>query len=59
MNKILKSESPDEYLKRSGIKAFDPSLVAKDPLPTIQLSKLQNFNQLKEHSDSSDCDKCK
>jgi len=59
MSKILKSESPDEYLKRAGIKAFDSSLVAENPLPTIDLSKLQNFNQLKERPDSSDCNKCK
>jgi hypothetical protein len=59
MNKIVKSESPDEYLKRVGIEAFDPSLVAKDPMPTLNLNKLPNFNQLKESQNSSDCNQCK
>lgn len=59
MSKVLKSESPDEYLKRAGIEAFDPSLVAKDPVPTFDLNKLPSFNQLKEYPNSSDCDECK
>ena len=58
----LKSESPDEFLKRAGLTAtgtaIDGALVPKDNLPTIDKGSIAALNQPKIQGTTEDCVEC-
>lgn len=58
MAKAIKSESPDDFLKRSGLSGFDGELAAKDVLPTIDKSRIDALYQPKEISTTEECKDC-
>ena len=54
----LKSESPDEFLKKAGLTAIDGALVPKDNLPTIDKGSIAALNQPKTQGTTEDCVEC-
>lgn len=52
-----RSESPDEFLKREGLKGYDGYMAPKDPGPTIDKSLIQALRQPKDDTEK-DCKDC-
>lgn len=58
MPKPIRSESPDDFLKRSGLSGYDGEIAAKDSLPTIDKSRITALNQPKDTSTTEECKDC-
>ena len=53
-----RSESPDDFLKRSGLTGYDGELASKDSRPTIDRSQLGALYQPKENKTTEECKDC-
>lgn len=58
MAKAIRSESPDDFLKRSGLAGYDGEIAAKDSHPTIDKSRIDALYQPKETSTTEECKDC-
>lgn len=53
-----RSESADDFLKRSGLEGYDGELASRDAKPTIDKSQLGALYQPKESNTTEECKDC-
>jgi hypothetical protein len=58
MAKQPRSESPDDFLKRSGLAGYDGEIAAKDSLPAIDKARIAALYQPKDTSTTEECKDC-